>query len=98
VTAEGIHTKSKCVATNGLGYSDDLISCAMLKASLDEEVAEPIDHQRVCLRDDCFDDLVLLFWCSDLELLLQKDGSLLVIVADDFVYNVFPVAAHITIK
>lgn len=70
----------------------------MLEASLYQKVTEAIDHQRVGLGNNCFHDFVLLIRSSDLELLLQKDGSLLVVVANDLVNDVLPVAVDIAIK
>jgi hypothetical protein len=98
VTSEGIHAKSKCIATNGLGDRDDLVGRAMLEAALNKEVTEAVDHQRIGLGDDCFDDLILLLRCSNFQLLLKKDGCLLVVVADDLVDNVLPVAAHVAVQ
>jgi hypothetical protein len=98
MTSEGIHAKSECVTTNGLGDRDDLVGRAMFEATLNEEVTEAVDHQRIGLGDDCFDDLILLLRCSNLQLLLKKDGCLLVVVADDLVDNVLPVAAHVAVQ
>ena len=98
VTAESVHAERQRVAADGLCDGGNLIRCAMLEAALDEEVAEAVDHQRVGLSDDSLDDIVLLIWRTHLELLLQKYGSLLIVVADDLVDNVLPVAAHIAIK
>ena len=70
----------------------------MLKAALHEEVAEAVDHQRIRLCNDGLYDLILLLRRADLELLLQEDGGLLIIVADDLVDNVFPVTAHVAVE
>jgi hypothetical protein len=70
----------------------------VLKASLNEEVSKAIDHQRVGLRHNGFNNVVLLLGRADLELLLQENGRLLVVVADDLVYDVFPVAVDIAVK
>ena len=91
MTAEWVHTQGDDIAMNGIGDSNDLVWSAVLEASLNKEIAEAIDHERVCLADDGFDDLVLLLCGADLELLLQEDGCLLVIVADDFIDNIFPI-------
>lgn len=42
--------------------------------------------------DDGLNDLVLLLSSANFELLLQEDRSLLIIVADDLVNDVLPVA------
>lgn len=98
VTAKGIHAESKSVSTNSLSDSDDLLRRTMLKAALHKEVAETIDHEGVGLCDDGFDNLVLLLRRADLELLLQEDGGLLIVIADDLIDNVLPVATHVAIE
>lgn len=70
----------------------------MLEATLDEEIAEAVDHKRIRLVDDSVDDLKLLVGCGDLELLLKEDGGLLIVVADNLVDDVLPVAAHATVE
>ncbi len=70
----------------------------MLEASLDKEIAESVDHERVGLGDDGLDDLVLLLRSADLELLLEEDRSLLVVVADNLVNDVLPVAVDVAVK
>lgn len=91
MTTKGIHAQSDDVAVDGVRDSDDLVWSAVLEASLNQEVAETIDHERISLTDDGLDDLVLLLCSADLELLLQEDGCLLVIVADDLIDNVLPI-------
>lgn len=98
VAAESIHTEGERVATNRLSDGNDLVGCAMLKAALNKEIAETVDHQRVGLSNDSFDNLVLLVRCADFELLLEEDRSLLVVVADYLVYNILPIAAHVPIQ
>lgn len=98
VAAEGVHRKAEGIASDGLRNFDDLLRRAMLKAALDEEVPETIDHQRIGLRDDCFNNVILLLGRANLELLLEEDGCLLVVVADNLVDNVLPVAVHIAVK
>ena len=68
------------------------------EAALDEEVPKTIDHQRVSLSNDSLNDIVFLLHRTDLQLLLKKDGCLLIVVADDLVYNITPVAVHRTIQ
>lgn len=70
----------------------------MLEASLDQEVSEAIDHERVSLSNNGLDNLVFLLRSSDLEFLLEENGGLLVVVADDLVDNVLPVAIDVTIE
>ena len=70
----------------------------MLEATLHEEISEAVDHQRISLGNNSFNDLVLLLRCANFELLLQEDGGLLVIVANDLVDDIFPVAGHATIE
>lgn len=70
----------------------------MLEATLHEEVSEAVDHQGISLSDNSFNDLVLLLHCANFELLLQEDRGLLIIVANNLVDYVLPVASHATIK
>jgi hypothetical protein len=70
----------------------------MLEAALDQEVTESVDHERVGLSDNGLDNVILLIWRTYLELLLKEDRGLLIIVTDDFVDYILPVAAHIAIK
>ena len=70
----------------------------MLEAPLDQKVSEAVDHKRVGLRNDCFDDLILLIGRANLELLLEEDGCLLVIVADDLVDDILPVAIDVAVQ
>jgi len=98
MAAKGIHTELQGVASDGISNGDDLLRCAMFKATLDKEVAEAIDHELVSLGDDCFNELKLLLWRGHLQLLLQEDGCLLVVAAHNLVDNVLPVAAHAAVK
>ena len=91
MTTERIHAQGDHVAMDRVCDSDDLLGSAVLEASLHKEVAEAVDHERVGLADNGFHDLVLLLCGADLELLLQEDGCLLVIVADDLIDNVLPI-------
>ena len=98
VASEGVHAQAQCVATDGVCNRDDLVWCSMLEASLYKEVSESIDHQRVGLSNDCLNDFEFLLDRADLELLLQEDRSLLVIVANDLVNNVLPIASDASIE
>lgn len=98
MAAESIHAQRERVAANGMGNCDDLLRGAMLKATLDKKITEAVDHQRKSLRDDGVDNLILLLHGTDLQLLLQEDGSLLIVVADNLVNNVLPVAGHVTVE
>ena len=98
VTSESIHAESQRVTANCLSNSDDLIRRSMLEAALDQEVTEAIDHERVGLSDNGLDNVILLIGRTYLELLLKEDRGLLIVVADDLVNYVLPVAAHIAIK
>lgn len=98
VASESIHRQVQGVAANGVGNLDDLLRSSVFKASLNQEVSEAIDHQRIGLCNNCLNDLIFLLRCADLELLLKEDGSLLVIVADNLVNNVLPVAVDSTVK
>lgn len=98
VTTERIHAQRDNISVNGIGNCDDLIWGAMLEAALNKEVAETIDHEGVSLIDNGFDDLELLLCSADLELLLEEDAGLLIIVTDNLVNNILPVAGHGFVK
>jgi hypothetical protein len=86
------------MATDCLGNLDHLFRRPMFKAALNEEIAESVHHQGVCLGHNGLDDLVLLLWSSDLQLLLQENRCLLIIVANDLVDDVLPVAIDVSVK
>lgn len=98
MATESIHAERKCVTPNSLRYGDDLILSTMLETTLHEEVAETVDHQSISLRDDGLNNVVLLLRSANFELLLKEDRGLLIVVADDLIDDVFPVAAHVTVK
>jgi hypothetical protein len=98
VAAESIHGEVQGVASDSLSNLDDLFRSAMLKAALNQEVSESVDHQWICLSDDGFNNVILLLSGADLELLLKEDRCLLIIVANNLVNNVLPVAVDSAIK
>lgn len=98
VTPKSIHAETEGVAANGLGNGNDLLRRAVLEAALDQEVAKAVDHERVGLINNRLHDLELLLGRSNFDLLLQEDGSLLIIVANDLVDDVAPVAAHVAVE
>lgn len=98
VTAERVHREVEGIAPDGLCNLYDLLRCAVLETALDKEVPEAIDHQRIGLGDNGFDDVILLLRRANLELLLEEDGRLLIVVTDNLVDDVFPVAIDIAVK
>lgn len=98
VATKRIHRQVECIAADGLGNLDDLLWSTVFKTALNQEVAKPVDHQRVGLRNNGLNNVVLLLGSSNLQLLLQEDGGLLVIVADNLVNDVLPVASDIAVK
>lgn len=70
----------------------------MLETALDKEVTKTIDHERIGLGNDGFNNLVFLLRGPDLEFLLKEDGCLLVIVADNLVNNVLPITVDVAVK
>lgn len=73
MAAKRIHREVQRIAANGFSNLNDLLGGSVLKAALDEEISKTIDHQRVCLSDDGFDNFILLLRGANLELLLQED-------------------------
>ena len=98
MTTKSVHAQVQRITANGVRDGNDLFWSSMLEAALDEEVAKAVDHEWICLGDNGLHNLILLFDCANFKLLLQEDGSLLVVVAYDLVDNVFPVARHIAVK
>jgi len=98
MTAEGIHAQSKSVTADRIGNGDDLIRCTVFEASLNEEVAKAVDHKRVCLSNDSINNVTLLLGRGDFELLLQEDGSLLIVALHNLVDDKLPIAVHVTVK
>ena len=96
VAAERIHAQVESVAADGLSDGNHLFRHTVLKASLNQKVAKAIDHERTCLVNDGLYDVVLLFRCANLEFLLEKNRSLLIIAINDPVDDTFPVAIHLT--
>lgn len=70
----------------------------MLEAALDKEVSKAVYHERICLSNNGFDYLVFLLRSSNFELLLKENRSLLVVVADDLVDNILPIAVDVAVQ
>jgi len=98
MAAKCIHGKIQCVSSDGLSDLDDLFRSSVLEATLNQEVSETIHHQWIGLGNNGLNNVVLLFSCADLKLLLKEDGSLLIVVADNLVNNVLPVAVNSAVK
>lgn len=98
VASECIHREIQGISTDGLSNLDDLLGSTMLEATLDEEVAKAIDHQRIGLCHNSFNNVIFLLGCTYLELLLEENRCLLVVITDDFVNNILPVAVYCTVK
>jgi hypothetical protein len=98
VASKRIHAEAKSVAADRVGNSDDLLWGTMLEATLDQEITEAVDHQGIGLSNDCFDNLEFLLRSANLELLLEKDGSLLIIAMNDLVNDEFPVTVDCLVK
>lgn len=98
MAAKRIHRQAEGVSTNGLSNLDDLLGSSVLEATLNQKVSEAVDHQRMGLKDNGIHNLILLVGRTDLKLLLEKDGGLLIVVANNLVNNVLPVAVDIAIE
>lgn len=83
VAPERVHAEIESIATNRIGDLDHLSWSAMLKAALNQEVAEAVNHERVGLSYNGFDKLKPVLRCAYFELLLEKDGRLLIGIAND---------------
>ena len=98
VTAESIHGEVQSVTPNGFSNLDNLLRNSVFKAALNQEVAKAIDHQWIGLSSNCLNDVILLLSRTNLELLLQEYGSLLIIVAHNLINNILPVAVDGAVK
>ena len=97
MATKGVHAQTQSIATDGIADGEHLFWSPMFEAALDEEIPETVDHQRVGLGYDCLDYIELLLRSPYLELLLEEDRGLLIVIARDFVNDVFPVAGHIAV-
>jgi hypothetical protein len=98
VTAECIHGKIQCVASDSFSYLDNLLWSTMLEAALDKEIAKAIDHQWIGLSDNGLNNIIFLLSRPNFELLLKEDRCLLVIIANNLIDNVLPVAVDGAVK
>ena len=98
MTSEGVHAKAQRVTLDRIGYCNNLFRCTVLKAPLNEKVAKTVDHQGISLAHYGLDHIILLFCGTDFELLLKKYRCLLVIVTNDLVHYILPVARDIFVQ
>lgn len=98
MASERIHRQIQRIATDRFSDLDDLLRGTVLKAALDEEVTETIDHERISLGNNGLDNFILLLWCAHLELLLKEYGCLLIIVTHNLVDYILPIAVDIAVK
>lgn len=98
VAAERIHGEVQGIASDRLSNLNNLFRSTMLEAALDQKITEPVNHQWICLSNDGLDDVILLLSGTNLELLLKEDRCLLIIVANNLVNNILPVAVDSAIK
>ena len=98
VASKSIHGQVESVATDGLSDLDDLLRSSVLEAPLNEKVTEAVDHQWISLGNNGLNNVILLLSGTDLELLLKEDRSLLIIVADNLVDDVLPVAVDSAVQ
>jgi hypothetical protein len=98
VASKSIHGEIQGIATDGLSDLNHLLWCSVFEAALHEEIAKTVNHQCISLSNNSLDNIKLLLIGANFELLLKEDGSLLIVIANDFVNNVLPVAINCTIK
>lgn len=94
MAAKRIHTQRENMTVDRMGNRHDLFGRAVFEATLNEEIAEAIHHEWVCLADNGLNNVEFLRRRSDLELLLQENRCLLIVVAHDLVDNVLPVTRN----
>ena len=98
MATELVHAQGHRITSNCVGNCNGMLLGPVLKATLDEEVSKSIDHQRVRLADDSIDDIKFVLRWTTFELVLQKDGRLLIVVANDLLHNVFPITGDILVQ
>jgi hypothetical protein len=98
MTAESIHGQIQGIATNRLCNFDYLFRGAIFETPLNEEVAKAIDHQWISLGNNGLYNVILLLRSTDLQLLLEEYGCLLIVVAHNFIHDILPVAVNCTVK
>ncbi|KAK4187575.1 hypothetical protein QBC35DRAFT_463672 [Podospora australis] len=77
--------KSEAALSNCLSNLDNLLGRSVLKAALNKKIAESVDHEWICLCHNGFHDVILLLRSAHFKLLLQRNGTMLVIIADNLV-------------
>lgn len=92
---EGVHAQIESVASYRIGNCNHLLRSPMFETTLNKKVAKSVYHEWVSLTDDGLNNVVLLLCRPNLELLLEEDRRLLVVIANNLVHNVFPVARDI---
>lgn len=98
MAAKGVHGEAESVSADSLCDLDNLLGGAVLEATLDQKVAKAVDHQRECLLSNGLDNVEALLGSTHLELLLKKNGRLLVVAGDDLVNNVALITVDITVE
>lgn len=98
MASKWIHGEVESVSADSFSNFDDLFRSTMLKAALNKKISKSVHHQWVRLGDNGFDNFVLLLWGAHFQLLLQENGSLLVIIADNLVNDVLLVAVDVAIE
>lgn len=98
MASKRIHREAEGVTTNGFSNLDNLLRRSVLKAALNQKVSKAIDHQRIGLGSNRLDNVILLIRGAHFELLLEEDGCLLVVAADDLVNNILLVAVDIAVE
>ena len=98
MATERVHTEVQRVAFDCIGDCNDLLRSPMLETTLNEKVAKAIDHQRIGLVHYSLNNIVFLLGSADLEFLLKEKRGLLVIVTDNLVHYILPVAGNILVQ
>ena len=98
MATKGIHGEIQGIATDSISNLYDLLRSSMLEATLNQKIAKAINHERIGLSNNGFDDIILLLCSTNFELLLEENRSLLVIIANNLVDNVLPVAVDSAVK
>jgi hypothetical protein len=98
MASESVHAQCHSIATNRICNALDLLRGSVFETPLNEKVAETVDHQLISLSNNSINNRMFLLCSADFEFLLQKDRCLLIVIADNLVNNILPIAVDATFK
>lgn len=73
MAAKWVHTEAQCIPLYRVSNRNNLLGGSVLKAALNQEIAETVDHEGVSLMCNGLDNVVFLFSGPNFEFLLQEN-------------------------